>query len=212
MNVTSAVLENDFVRLEPFEERHKEPLRVACNADPELWPALYSISFGGDQFDASWDRLRGFQAAGTWLPFAVIRGGEVVGVSAFIDIHPTYQTVEIGCTYYRPEARGGAVNPAAKRLMLEHAFAAGANRVAFQVDQLNLRSQAAVTKLGGVREGVMRNDKITWTGRIRSSVIFSILAGEWPAVRTGLDARLAAFGQAGASALRMSVREKSLPT
>ncbi|MBX9614418.1 MAG: GNAT family N-acetyltransferase [Caulobacteraceae bacterium] len=193
MNLRSEVLENDFVRLEPFEARHKEPLRLACDADPDLWPALYSISFGGDQFDASWDRLRGFQAAGTWLPFAVIRDREVVGVSAFIDINPGSRTVEIGCTYYRPEARGGAVNPATKRLMLEHAFAAGANRVAFQVDQLNQRSQAAVTKLGGVREGVMRNDKITWTGRIRSSVIFSILAGEWPDVRSRLDERLVAF-------------------
>ena len=191
--IASAVLENDFVRLEPFEEAHREPLRLACDADPELWPALYSISFGGDQFDGSWERLRGFQAAGTWLPFAVIHGGEVVGLSAFIDIKPDYRTVEIGCTYYGPDARGGPVNPAAKRLMLEHAFAAGANRVVFQVDQLNQRSQAAVTKLGAVREGVMRDDKITWTGRVRSSVIFSILPDEWPAVRARLDERLAAF-------------------
>lgn len=193
MKLGSVVLENDFVRLEPFEDRHREPLRLACDADPELWPTLYSISFGGDQFDGSWDRLRGFQTAGTWLPFAVFRDGEVVGVSAFIDINPNYRTVEIGCTYYRPHARGGAINPSAKRLMLEHAFAAGAQRVAFQVDEINLRSQAAVTKLGAVREGVMRNDKITWTGRVRSSVIFSILAGEWPAVRARLDDRLAAF-------------------
>ena len=123
----------------------------------------------------------------------MIRAGEVVGLSAFIDIKPDYRTLEIGCTYYRPDARGGPVNPAAKRLMLDHAFEAGANRVVFQVDQLNLRSQAAMTKLGGVREGVMRDDKITWTGRVRSSVIFSILAGEWPAVRARLDGRLAAF-------------------
>ena len=194
MIVPSEALENGFVRLEPFEPHHKEPLRLACDADPELWPTLYSMSLGGDQFDGGWERLRGFQAAGTWLPFAVIWDGEVVGVSSFIDINPNYRTLEIGCTYYRPDARGGAVNPAAKRLLLEQAFACGAQRVAFQVDEINLRSQAAVTKLGAVREGVMRNDKITWTGRVRSSVIFSILAGEWPDVRTRLDARLAAFG------------------
>ena len=193
MILRSEGLENDFVRLEPFEARHKEPLRLACDADPELWPTLYSISLGGDQFDGSWGRLRGFQAAGNWLPFAVIRDGEVVGLSAFIDINPAYRTIEIGCTYYRPDVRGGAVNPAAKRLMLDHAFEAGANRVVFQVDQLNQRSQAAVAKLGGVREGVMRNDKVTWTGRVRSSVIFSILAEEWPGVRARLDERLAAF-------------------
>ena len=193
MKLTSAGLENAFVRLEPFEERHKEPLRLACDADPELWPSLYSISLGGDQFDGSWDRLRGFQAAGTWLPFVVIHGGEVVGLSAYIDINPAYRTLEIGCTYYRPDARGGVVNPAAKRLLLEHAFACGAQRVSFQVDQINQRSQAAMAKLGAVREGVMRNDKITWTGRVRSSVIFSILAGEWPEVRAKLDDRLATF-------------------
>lgn len=193
MNLTSEVLENGFVRLEPFGEQHKEPLRAACDADPELWPTLYSISFGGDQFDGSWERLRGFQAAGTWLPFAVIHDGEVVGLSAFIDIKPDYRAVEIGCTYYRSDARGGPVNPAAKRLMLEHAFGAGANRVVFQVDQLNQRSQAAVAKLGAVREGVMRDDKITWTGRVRSSVIFSILTDEWREVQAKLDARLAGF-------------------
>ena len=193
MIVPSEALENGFVRLEPFEPRHKEPLRLACDADPELWPTLYSMSLGGDQFDGGWERLRGFQAAGTWLPFAVMRDDEIVGVSSFIDINPNYRTLEIGCTYYRPDARGGAVNPAAKRLMREQAFACGAQRVAFQVDQINLRSQAAVTKLGAVREGVMRDDKITWTGRVRSSVIFSILAGEWPAVRAQLDERLAAF-------------------
>jgi RimJ/RimL family protein N-acetyltransferase len=193
MKLRSEVLENDFVRLEPFEERHKEPLRLACDADPELWPTLYSMSLGGDQFDSGWDRLRAFQVAGTWLPFAVVQGGEVVGLSAFIDINPACRTLEIGCTYYRPDARGGAVNPASKRLLLEHAFACGAQRVAFQVDQINLRSQAAMAKLGAVREGVMRNDKITWTGRVRSSVIFSILPEEWPAVRLKLDERLSTF-------------------
>ena len=193
MKLRSEVLENDFVRLEPFEERHKEPLRLACDADPELWPTLYSMSLGGDQFEGGWDRLRAFQAAGTWLPFAVVQGGEVLGLSAFIDINPACRTLEIGCTYYRPDARGGAVNPASKRLLLEHAFACGAQRVAFQVDQINLRSQAAMAKLGAVREGVMRNDKITWTGRVRSSVIFSILPEEWPAVRLKLDERLSTF-------------------
>ena len=193
MRLTSAVVENDFVRLEPFEDRHKEPLRLACDADPELWPNFYYTSLGGDRFDGGWTAMRDQQAVGTRIPFAVVREGEVVGLSTFINIDPANRTVEIGTTYYRPSARGGVVNPATKRLLLEHAFACGAQRVAFQVDQINLRSQAAMTKLGAVREGVMRNDKITWTGRVRSSVIFSILAGEWPAVRAKLDGRLAAF-------------------
>ncbi|MFC5344893.1 GNAT family N-acetyltransferase [Brevundimonas staleyi] len=195
MRLTAAVLENDFVRLEPFEEDHREPLRLACDADPELWPAFYYMSLGGAEFDAGWASLRAQQAAGTRIPFAVIHDGEVVGCSTYIGLQPENRTLEIGTTYYRPSARGGVVNPAAKRLLLDHAFACGAHRVVFQVDQLNLRSQAAMAKLGAVREGVMRDDKITWTGRVRSSVIFSILAGEWPEVRAKLDARLAAFSR-----------------
>ena len=194
MKLRSEVLENDFVRLEPFEERHKGPVRAACDADPELWPNFYYTSLGGEQFDGGWSAMREQQAKGRRIPFAVVRGGEVIGLSTFINIDPANRAVEIGTTYYRPEARGGVVNPAAKRLLLEHAFACGAGRVSFQVDQINLRSQAAMARLGAVREGVMRNDKITWTGRVRSSVIFSILAGEWPAVRAKLDERLAAFG------------------
>jgi RimJ/RimL family protein N-acetyltransferase len=194
MKLTSAVLENDFVRLEPFEAHHKEPLRLACDDDPELWPNFYYTSLGGDRFDSGWSAMRDQQAAGTRIPFVVVRGGEVVGLSTFINIDPANRAVEIGTTYYRPSSRGGVVNPAAKRLLLDHAFACGAARVSFQVDQINQRSQAAMAKLGAVREGVMRNDKITWTGRVRSSVIFSVLAGEWPGVRAGLDARLSAFG------------------
>lgn len=193
MRLVSEILENAFVRLEPFEERHREPLRLACDADPELWPNFYYTSLGGDRFDAGWQAMRDQQVAGTRIPFAVVREGEVAGLSTFINIEPANRTLEIGTTYYRPSARGGVVNPAAKLLLLEHAFACGAARVCFQVDQINLRSQAAMTKLGAVREGVMRNDKITWTGRVRSSVIFSILAGEWPTLRARLDERLAAF-------------------
>ena len=77
--------------------------------------------------------------------------------------------------------------------MMGHAFDAGARRVVYHVDALNLRSRAAVTKLGAVQEGIMRQDRVTWTGRLRDTVVFSILADEWPAVRDRLDARLDAF-------------------
>ena len=193
MKLVPAVLENRFVRLEPFEERHREPLRAACDADPDLWRDLYYTSLGGAEFDGGWDALRAQQAKDRRIPFAVIHDGEVVGLSTFIAPDAKNRTVEIGTTYYRPEARGGVVNPATKRLMLDHAFACGAGRVAFQVDAINARSRAAMRKLGAVEEGVMRNDKITWTGRVRSSVIFSILPEEWPDVRARLDERLAVF-------------------
>jgi RimJ/RimL family protein N-acetyltransferase len=154
------------------------------------------MSLGGARFDGGWETLRAQQADGRRIPFAVIHAGEVVGVSTFLDIQPANRAVEIGTTYYRPTARGGVVNPATKRLPLDHAFTAGAARIAFQVDSINARSRAAMKKLGAVEEGILRNDKITWTGRVRSSVIFSILADEWPIVHVSLDERLAAFDPA----------------
>jgi len=77
--------------------------------------------------------------------------------------------------------------------MLNHAFAAGAVRVQFRVDSRNQRSQAAMTKLGAIREGVLRRDLVTWTGYIRDTVVFSILDDEWPAVKLQLEARLAKY-------------------
>ena len=101
--------------------------------------------------------------------------------------------LEIGGTYYHPDIRGGPANPSAKRLLMAHAFESGARRVQYKVDALNARSRAAVLKLGAVQEGILRQDRVTWTGRIRDTVVFSILADEWPAVRERLDARLAGF-------------------
>jgi RimJ/RimL family protein N-acetyltransferase len=193
MNLRPAVLENRFVRLEPLADHHREPLRAACDADPDLWPALYYRPYGGEYFDAGWDDLFAGQSAGTRIPFAVMVAGTLVGMSSYIDIQRGNRALEIGTTYYQPWARGGPVNPAAKRLLLEHAFSCGVNRVAFKVDDLNLRSQAAMLKLGATREGVLRQDMITWTGRVRNSVVFSILAEEWPDIRAKLDQRLAAF-------------------
>ena len=132
--------------------------------------------------------------SGRTLAFAVMVEGRCVGLTCFIAPDEANATVEVGGTYYAPAFRGGAVNPAAKRLMMSHAFAAGARRVVYRVDAINARSRAAVLKLGAVQEGILRQDRMTWTGRIRDTVIFSILAEEWSRVREGLNARLAAFG------------------
>lgn len=193
MKLETQVLENAHVRLEPFTAAHKDALRAACAADPDLWRELYIISMLGDQFDANWARIERETAAGKTIPFAVIADGRVCGMSTYLDVDNHHNTVEIGSTYYHPDARGGAVNPAAKHLLLGHAFDCGAQRVQFRVDAINARSRAAVTKLGATLEGILRNDKVTWTGRVRSTAHFSILAEEWAAVRDRLDGRLAAF-------------------
>ena len=192
MKLQGRILEDRFVRLEPMGEAHRAAFRAACDADPATWTELYPYTLHGEHFDAGWARLYAHPGKDR-LNYAVVVGGRCVGVSSYLGVDAENQTVEIGGTYYHPAVRGGPVNPAAKRLLLAEAFERGARRVQFKVDAINARSRAAVLKLGAVQEGLLRRDRLTWTGRVRDTVVFSVLAEEWPAVRAGLDARLAAF-------------------
>ena len=162
------------LRLEPLDERHHADLKAACAQDADIWP-LYSASYDPDHFDAAFAALI---ADPKRIPFAIILGDRLVGMSAYLGLDPGRQTVEIGNTYIVPAVRGTGLNGRVKRLMLGHAFAGGVRRVEFRIDVRNARSQAAVAKIGGVREGVLRADRITWTGHVRDTALFSILAGE----------------------------------
>lgn len=190
MKLEAGVLENAFVRLEPFSDANREGVRAALDADPAIWD-LMPVNGGGEGFGAWWDKALADEKR---IGHAVVRlsDGEVVGTSSYLNIHQDFGVVEIGWTFYRADVRGGLVNPACKRLMIGNAFEAGARRVGFMVDTRNQHSQSAVLKLGAVREGVIRDHMVTWTGHVRSTAVFSILKGEWPAVREGLDARLTA--------------------
>lgn len=190
MQLEPQVLENRHIRLEPMTEAHREDLRAACNADPATWRDLYPYSMEGAQFDTAWTRFYA-QPGADRMNFAIVVEGRCKGVSSYLSVDPLNASLEIGGTYYHPDLRGGAVNPSAKRLLLAHAFDCGARRVQFKVDAINARSRAAVLKLGATQEGILRRDRVTWTGRIRDTVIFSVLDEEWPTVRDGLDARLA---------------------
>lgn len=172
-------------------ERHRDGLRAAVNADQQIWTDLYPFSWANEYFEPTWAKLMGDQLAGNTIAYAVVSAGEVVGLTTFYGIDGPNGVVEVGGTYYQPSVRGSAVNPASKHLMMTEAFASGARRVVYRVDALNARSRAAVTKLGAVQEAILRQDRLTWTGRIRDTVIFSILSNEWPGVRDRLEARLA---------------------
>ncbi len=190
MHLDDPVLTGRFVRLEPLAERHKEGLRAACEADRDIWD-IYPYSMIGEHFEPFWTGVNARRERGHTLPFAVVAGDEVVGVTClFPDL--SNRTAEIGGTYYRPDVRGAAVNPESKRLLLAHLFDSGAIRAGFKVDAINARSRAAVLKLGAHQDGILRAERITWTGRVRDTVVFSILAEEWPAVRARLDERLSA--------------------
>jgi RimJ/RimL family protein N-acetyltransferase len=188
-------LANAFVTLEPLSEVHREPLRAACAADPDVWREFYSLSLLGEHFDQFWAEKRvADRDSGAAHHFAVLREGRCVGITAFLKIDRANTSLEIGLTYYAPEARGGPVNPSAKRLLMGEAFDAGFCRVQFHVDEINARSRAAVLKLGATFEGIQRWERIIWTGRRRSTAVYSVIAPEWPGVREALDQRLAAFG------------------
>jgi RimJ/RimL family protein N-acetyltransferase len=193
MKLEQRVLEDDFVRLERLGDEHRDDLFEACATDTEIWKTQYPISWDPEHFDETWAAFAATQASGQSLNYAVIAEGRCVGITCFMQLSPANGSVEIGGTYYRPEVRGGPVNPAAKRLLLEAAFVAGARRVQLNVDAINARSRAAVLKLGATEEGILRQNRVTWTGRVRDTVVFSILDAEWPTVREGLEARLARF-------------------
>ena len=153
----------------------------------------------GEHFEAWWRAALAQTAARTRAAYAVRRlaDGALVGTTSLYDIRPEHRRCELGATFYRSEARGGAVNPSCKRLLLDHAFTSGAVRVEILTDALNARSRAAIEKLGARFEGVLGNHKITWTGRVRDTALYAVLDRDWPEVKAGLDARLAAFLNAG---------------
>ena len=194
MKLSPVVLEDRFVRLEPFTAGLEGEVRAALDCDPEAWNGMVSAACG-EHFDGWWTSALKAMETGSRIAFAVRRlsDGAVVGTTSLYEINPAYRRCEIGSTFYRPEARGGVVNPACKRLMLGHAFDAGAVRVEIITDAVNPRSRAAILKLGAKPEGVLRKHKITWTGRARDTALFAILDDDWPEVRARLDARLAEY-------------------
>ena len=169
------------VRLEPLAETHRAALKAACARDLDIW-RIYAFSYDPGHFDASFDALL---ARPHGHGFAIFSGDALVGMSCYIGVEPKRGVLEIGNTYYVPDMRGTGLNRAVKDLMIGRAFACGFRRIEFRVDARNARSQGAMAKLGAVREGVIRAERITWTGHVRDTVLFSILASEWGAPRDG---------------------------
>jgi len=122
------------------------------------------------------------------------RDNKVVGSTSYFGIVPQHKSVEIGYTWYAPDAWGTAVNPESKFLLLKHAFEDwGAVRVQLRTDANNTHSQRAILKLGATFEGRMRNQGIRPDGSIRDSMLYSIIPSEWPTVKKGLEARTESF-------------------
>ncbi|MGI8331569.1 GNAT family N-acetyltransferase [Actinomadura scrupuli] len=177
------------VRLEPLTLDHLRDLFVAGGRDEEVWRWQ-----GGpaprDEGELA-ERLHSI-LAGEYVPFAVIHreSGRAVGWTTFLDIDTANERLEIGWTWYGRAYWRSAVNTECKLLLLAHAFEdLGMGRVQLKTDHLNLRSQAAIARLGAQREGVLRRHRRRPDGTWRDTVYFSILVTEWPEVRARLSAR-----------------------
>lgn len=166
------------LHLEPLAEHHRDGLRAACAADRDIWE-IYSVSMLDAHFDATFEMLCNRAA------YAIFNGETLVGCTSWYDHDAPNNAVAIGFTYLHPAVRGSGFNLRLKRLMIAHARACGIVRIVFDVDVRNTRSQAAVRKLGAKLDGVLRANKITWTGHLRDTCVFSLLPGEESALLRG---------------------------
>lgn len=188
------ILEGALVRLRPLAAGDG-PAIVAAAADGELWSLKVTVVPSAATVDAWLARALGEAATGATVPLAVElrEDGRVIGSTRFWKIDRENRKLEIGHTWYGATWQRTSVNTECKLLMLRHAFEdLGCVRVQFTTDVLNERSRRAIERLGAVEEGVIRNERIMPDGRRRSSVRYSILDEEWPAVRERLEGRLAA--------------------
>jgi len=186
-------LEGRVVRLEPLARRHSEGLWEASR-DPRTWRWLPIAQPQTPAELEDWvDEALTRAEAGLDLPLVTLRAGEVVGSTRFLALRPEHGSVEIGWTWLHPSAWGGGVNVEAKLLMLGNAFEEwGCRRVELKTDALNERSRGAMEAMGATFEGIHRKHMLVRQGENRDSAWYSVLDDEWPHVREGLLARLAA--------------------
>ena len=185
-------LEGRTVRLEPLGHTHHAAL-CTVGLDPELWELIPYRVTTPDEMVAYIQTALDAQKAGTALPFATVHvtSGQVIGSTRFMNIDVPNRRVEIGATWIAAPWRRTAVNTEGKYLMLRHAFETlGCVRVELKTDVLNQRSRNAILRIGAKEEGILRQHVVTWSGRMRDSVYFSILDSEWPRVKQDLEQKL----------------------
>ncbi|MDP1026221.1 GNAT family protein [Sphingomonas sp. KR1UV-12] len=189
---TTPTLSGRYVTLRPLDAGDLEALTAAARED-DLWDIFYANVAQLKSPARWWDAARAQQDAGRALLFAVLDAeGEVVGTTRFMRISEAHRRLEIGGTFYATRVQRTGVNTEAKRLLLGHAFEAlDCQCVQIRTDALNLRSQRAIERLGAKKDGVLRGHQVMADGRLRDSVVYSILDREWPGVRQNLDYLLA---------------------
>ena len=186
------------VRLEPLSLDHVDAL-IEASKDGELWRLWYTSIPEPSGMRAYVETALARRDSGVAMPFVVRDAqGAIVGSTRFGHMEPENRRLELGWTWYAKRVQRTALNTEAKRLLLGHAFEVlGCGAVEFRTSWFNHASRAAIARLGAKQDGVIRNHLRMPDGSYRDTVVFSILASEWPMVRTHLDHKLAGGGEGG---------------
>jgi N-acetyltransferase len=177
--------------LAPLSRDHHDAL-VEAVRDGELWSLWYTSVPKPETMAREIERRLGLFAAGSMLPFTVLDAeGRVAGMTTYMNVDAANRRVEIGSTWYAKRVQRSALNTECKRLLLAHAFEAmNCIAVEFRTHFFNHQSRRAIERLGAKQDGILRSHQIAPNGTLRDTVVYSIIAAEWPTVKAHLDYQL----------------------
>jgi len=184
-------LSGEHARLEPLSRDHLDGLLAAVK-DGELWKLWYTFVPRPEDMGKEIDRRLSLQAAGSMLPFTVLDAdGKIAGMSTYMNVDTPNRRVEIGSTWYARRVQRSALNTQCKLLLLSHAFERlDCIPVEFRTHFFNHQSRRGIERLGAKQDGILRNHQIAPNGTLRDTVVYSIIAGEWPTVKAHLNYQL----------------------
>ena len=184
-------LSGPHAQLRPLLHEHCEGLTEAVR-DGELWKLWYTFVPKPADMTKEIERRLGLQKAGSMLPFTVFdAGGKIAGMTTYMNVEAPSRRVEIGSTWYAKRVQRSALNTQCKLLLLGHAFETlNCIAVEFRTHFFNQQSRRGIERLGAKQDGILRNHQIAPNGTLRDTVVYSIIASEWPTVRTHLNYQL----------------------
>jgi RimJ/RimL family protein N-acetyltransferase len=184
-------LQGPHARLEPLSQDHHDGL-VEAVQDGELWKLWYTFIPHAEEMKKEIDRRLGLQKAGSMLPWTVFdAGGRIAGMTTYMNVDTPNRRVEIGSTWYAKRVQRSALNTQCKLLALTHAFEKlDCIAVEFRTHFFNQQSRRGIERLGAKQDGILRSHAIAANGTLRDTVVYSIIAGEWPTVKAHLTYQL----------------------
>jgi RimJ/RimL family protein N-acetyltransferase len=187
----SVSLKGPHARLEPLSQDHHDRL-VEAVKDGELWKLWYTFVPKPEEMKKEINRRLGLQKAGSMLPWTVFdAGGRIAGMTTYMNVDTPNRRVEIGSTWYAKRVQRSALNTQCKLILLAHAFEKlDCIAVEFRTHFFNQQSRRGIERLGAKQDGILRNHAIAPNGTLRDTVVYSIIAGEWPTVKAHLTYQL----------------------